>query len=135
VRTKVLVIDDDREMTEFLKVVLEPQLFDVTTTNSGREGVELARQCDPDVVILDMSMPGMDGLTVCREVRKFSNVPILILSAINKPSIVVQALDEGADDYLVKPMKNDVLIAHVNKLVRRARIGPRTAQTSSMCSA
>jgi DNA-binding response OmpR family regulator len=127
-RTRILAIDDDFEMTELFKVTLEPDLFEVITTNSGPQGVEIARKSAFDVVIVDLSMPVMDGFEVCREVRKFSNVPILILSAINKPEVIVQALDDGADDYLIKPINRNVLIAHINKAVRRARNDCRAIQ-------
>lgn len=119
--TQVLIVDDDKETTDLLRIILESDSFEVTTATSGRDGVRLAREIDPDVMIVDLLMPGMDGLKVCREVRKFSNVPILVLSAVNKPRVAAQALDEGADDYLIKPMKNNVLIACLNKLTRRAR--------------
>ena len=120
---KVLAIDDDIEMTELLRFILESDLFDITTTNSGLDGIKLIRKHRYDVVIVDLSMPIMDGFEVCKEIRKFSNIPILILSAIKKPEIIVQALDEGADDYLVKPITKDVLAAHLNKIVRRAGNG------------
>lgn len=118
---KVLAIDDDAEMTELLRFVLDPRHFKVNTTNSGKEGLELVRNCDFDVIIVDLSMPVMDGFEVCRQIRSFSNVPILILSAIKKPEIIAQALDDGADDYLVKPIDKDLLTAHINKIVRRTR--------------
>lgn len=118
---KVLVIDDDNETTDLLKIILESNSFEVSTTNSGQQGVEMARKLKPDVVVVDLFMPTMDGLRVCQEVRQFSNVPILVLSAIGKPGIAEQALNEGADDYLVKPMSSSVFIASLNKLARRAR--------------
>ncbi|HEX9029165.1 MAG TPA: response regulator [Anaerolineales bacterium] len=119
--TKVLVVDDDVEMMELLKIILEPNSFDVVTANSGYEGIERARQDKPDVIVLDLMMPNMNGWEVCKEIRKFSRVPILVLSAVSKPGMVAQALDEGADDYLLKPMPSNVLIAHLKKLTRRSR--------------
>lgn len=119
--TRVLVIDDDIEMTDLLKIILEPNLFEVLPAHSGTQGVEMARQINPDVIILDLLMPDLDGWQVCKEVRKFSQVPILILSAISKPGMAARALDEGADDYLPKPTTSSVLIAHLKKLARRAR--------------
>jgi two-component system, OmpR family, KDP operon response regulator KdpE len=118
---KVLVIDDDNETTDLLKIILEENCFEVCTANSGPKGLDLARRLQPDVVVVDLFMPVMDGLRVCQEVRRFSNVPILVLSAIGKPGIAEQALNEGADDYLTKPMSSSVLIASLNKLARRAR--------------
>jgi two-component system KDP operon response regulator KdpE len=122
VLTRVLVVDDDVEMTDLLKIILEPNAFEVRAANCGSQGVEAVREFCPDVVILDLLMPDMDGWQVCKEIRKFSNVPILVLSALNKPGLAAYALDAGADDYLLKPMTSSVLIAHLKKLVRRARV-------------
>jgi DNA-binding response OmpR family regulator len=123
--TRVLVVDDDHDATELLKIVLEPNAFEVITAHSGQEGIELARQLNPDVMVVDLLMPGIDGMRVCREVRCFSNVPILILSALGKRGVAEQALEQGADDFLIKPMNNSVLIASLNKLARRARGGQK----------
>ena len=120
--TRILVVDDDTETTELLKIILEPGDFEVFTSVSGQEAVDLARRLSPDVMVVDLLMPGMDGLNVCQEVRKFSSLPILVLSAVSKPGIIAQALDEGADDFLIKPIKNNVFIACLNRLARRARV-------------
>lgn len=121
VLTRVLVIDDDAAMTEMLKVTLEPREFEVMTAHTGEEGIEAAKSLCPDVIILDLFMPGVDGWQVCKSIREYSKVPILVLSAINKPGTVAKALDEGADDYLIKPVPSGVLVAHLNNLIRRAR--------------
>lgn len=118
---RVLVIDDDIDMTAMLTMVLGTAGFDVKAANTSLDGVNTARSWSPDVIILDLMMPGMDGLQVCHEVRQFSQVPILILSVVDKPGTIAQALDEGADDYLVKPVPGGVLIAHINTLSRRNR--------------
>jgi DNA-binding response OmpR family regulator len=120
VSTRVLVIDDDIDMTDLLKIVLDPAAFEVTVANSGSEGVKLAREFNPDVVILDLLMPDMDGWEVCKNIREFSQVPILVLSAISKPGLAARALDDGADDFLLKPMPTGVLVAHIKKLARRS---------------
>jgi len=120
--TRILVVDDDTETTELLKIILKPDEYEVVATTSGQEAVDLARNLSPDVMVVDLLMPGMDGMNVCREVRKFSSLPILVLSAISKPGIIAQALDEGADDFLIKPTKNNILIACLNRLTRRARV-------------
>jgi len=129
VQTKVLVIDDDKEMTDMLKVILEPNTFDVVAANSSIQGIDLVRQVKPDVVVLDLLMPDMDGWQVCKELRKFSQVPILVLSAISKPGMVARALDEGADDYLLKPMPSSMLIANIKKLARRAKAEQESTQS------
>lgn len=79
----------------------------------------MVREKRPHAVILDLMMPDMDGRQVCRAIREFSNVPIIILSALNDPETVASALDSGADDYLVKPVPSDVLAAHLNRLIKR----------------
>ncbi len=119
--TKVLVIDDDKTMSEMLKLVLEPFAFDVFEASTGPDGIEATKRIKPEVVILDLLMPDMDGWEVTRAIRSFSQVPILVLSAVSKPELVAKALDEGADDYLIKPMPNSVLVAHLKRLARRAR--------------
>ena len=128
-QTKVLVIDDDKEMTDMLKVILEPNTFDVVAANSSIQRIDLVRQVKPDVVVLDLLMPDMDGWQVCKELRKFSQVPILVLSAISKPGMVARALDEGADDYLLKPMPSSMLIANIKKLARRAKAEQESTQS------
>jgi DNA-binding response OmpR family regulator len=117
---KVLTIDDDPALTELLTLLLRSRGHDAYKANSGEEGIRLIREISPDVVILDLMMPGMDGWQVCASVRSFSKVPILILSALDSPGMVASALDAGADDYLVKPVPSGVLLAHLNNLNRRA---------------
>lgn len=119
---KILVIDDDPAMTELLKVLLSQTSSNVFTANTGKEGIDLAQTTKPDVVILDLMMPELDGWEVCKAIREGSRMPILILSALDNPGMVAHALDAGADDYLIKPVPSGVLIAHINTLVRRARV-------------
>ena len=116
---KILVIDDDIAITELMSMLLKTHGFDVITSNIGLDGVNLARENNPGVILLDLMMPDMDGWQVCKAVRAFSNVPILILSAINDPRMVASVLDAGADDFLVKPVPSGVLVAHIRKMVRR----------------
>lgn len=119
---KILVIDDDEGMTELLSLLLAPASSEVITSNSGLEGIELLKKHAPDVVILDLMMPELNGWNVCQKIREISSTPILILSAMDSPGAVAQALDFGADDYLVKPVSSGTLIAHLNKLTRRLRV-------------
>ena len=121
--TKILVIDDDVAITELMNMLLKTHGFEVFTTNSGMEGVKLVEEQRPNVVLLDLMMPDMDGWQVCKAIRSFNNVPILILSAINDPSMVASVLDAGADDFLVKPVPSSVLVAHIRKMVRRNTTG------------
>ena len=117
--TKIFVIDDDNAVTDLLSVLLTSQGFEVWATNSSTEGLTHIRENTPDLVILDLMMPEMDGWEICRAVRAFSDVPIIVLSALNDPSMVASVLDAGADDYLTKPTPRRVLVAHINRLVNR----------------
>ena len=117
--TTVLTIDDDPAITDLLSALLKASNFSVLVANSGAEAIRIIKEEFPWVVILDLMMPVMDGWQVCRAVRTFSSVPILVLSALDDPSVVASVLDSGADDYLVKPVPSAVLVAHINKLVRR----------------
>ena len=129
--TKILVIDDDNAVTDLLAVLLRSQGFDVTATNSSNEGLNYARQDEPELIILDLMMPEMDGWEVCRAVRTFSQVPIIVLSALNDPSMVASVLDAGADDYLTKPTPSRILVAHINRLLRRNVTGNLNSQSAS----
>lgn len=117
---KVLVIDDDPAMTELLSLLLKTVTSDVITSNSGPEGINQIHRNSPDIIILDLMMPEMDGYEVCQQIRSFSMVPILVLSALDMPGVVSKALDAGADDYLIKPVTSSILVAHLNNLLRRA---------------
>ena len=129
-QAKILVIDDDEGMTELLSLLLAPASSEIIIANSGPEGIDLVKKHDPDVIILDLMMPEMNGWSVCQEIRAFSSVPILILSAMDSPGAVAQALDVGADDYLVKPVSSGTLIAHLNNLLRRRARAPQVSSTS-----
>ncbi len=118
---RILVIDDDPAMTELLKILLQSTNAVVVTANTGQEGLQLARKNQFDIILLDLMMPEMDGWQVCKSVREFSRIPILILSALDHPGMVAAALDAGADDYLIKPVSSGMLIAHINNLVRRTK--------------
>lgn len=120
--TRVLIIDDDVDMTDMLKMVLGANGFEVFAANSSADGINAAMQWQPDLIILDQLMPVMHGWEVCKKIREFSQVPILILSVVNKPETIARTLDAGADDYLIKPVSNSVLIAQLQKLRRRAYV-------------
>ncbi len=119
--SSVLVIDNDVSLTEILKAAMEPEAFEVHTAHEIEEGINAIHRLNPDVIVLDLHLPEKDGWQVCRDIRAFSKIPILILSVLNNPDAIAQALDEGADDYLIKPVPSGVLIAHLKNLIRRAR--------------
>jgi DNA-binding response OmpR family regulator len=124
---KLLVIDDDVAVTDLLSLLLRSQGFEVSATNNSADGLSMIRELEPDLVVLDLMMPEMDGWEVCRSVRQFSQVPIIILSALNDPSMIASVLDAGADDYLTKPTPSRVLVAHINRLTKRNANQPSSA--------
>jgi DNA-binding response OmpR family regulator len=119
--TRVLVIDDDDLLTNMLKDTLSRESFEVFVANSGQEGVKNFHQLQPDVIVLDLIMPGMTGWEVCKAIRTVSGIPILILSAVVDHELVMQALDNGADDYMVKPVSSNVLASRLHRLTQQAR--------------
>ncbi len=122
---RILVVDDDRAVTETLRRGLGLEGFSVDTANSGTEGLELYRDRDPNLIILDVMMPEMDGLEVLRRIRQVDDkLPVLMLTARDAPGDEALGLQHGADDYVVKPFNWDVLIARVRALLRRAQTAP-----------
>jgi DNA-binding response OmpR family regulator len=119
---KILVIDDDIAMTDLLKLLLRSTGAEIRTANDGKTGITYVSSFSPHIIILDLMMPEMDGWQVCKQIRTFSDTPILILSALDSPGLVAAALDSGADDYLIKPVTSGILVAYINKLVRRAKL-------------
>lgn len=119
---RILVIDDDKGMTDLLTILLTPASNEVIAANDAQDGIRLVRETQPNVVVVDLILPKTDGWQVCRTIREFSDVPILILSASDSPGLVAQALDNGADDFLTKPVSSTILIARLNKLVRRPNL-------------
>jgi DNA-binding response OmpR family regulator len=120
---RILVIDDDPAVTSVLKRGLSYEGFAVDTAASGAEGLAIARDKPPDLVILDIMMPGLDGLEVLRRLRAADpQLPVLLLTARDAPADQVQGLEQGADDYVVKPFTFEVLVAHVRALLRRREV-------------
>lgn len=115
----ILVVDDDAAMTELVAMLLQRHGYAIRTSNSALDAIKIISENWAHAVVLDLMMPDMDGRLVCKKVREFSNVPIIILSAFNDPDIVAESLDSGADDYLVKPVPSEVLSAHIMRLIRR----------------
>jgi len=116
---KILSVDDDIAMTELTAILLQSHGFHVLVANTGHDAIQIIRDQHPHAVILDLMMPDMEGRQLCRSIREFSDVPIIVLSALNDPETVASALDSGADDYLVKPVPSDVLAAHIKRLIKR----------------
>jgi two-component system KDP operon response regulator KdpE len=123
---EVLLIDDDPDLSTMLRTLLRGQDFQIKSVLSSEEGIQTVQSPDatPDVVILDLLMPEVDGWEVCERIRGFSDVPILILSALGSPGSVARALDAGADDYLIKPVHASLLASRLRTLVRRKALNP-----------
>ena len=119
--TKILIIEDEERIRQFLQRGLSFEGYRIETAADGQTGLELARESPPDLVLLDLMLPGMDGLEVCRRIRAASDVPVLMLTAKETIEDRVTGLDAGADDYLVKPFAFDELLARVRALLRRSQ--------------
>jgi len=118
---KILAVDDEPLYLRLLKVNLEPEGYEVITASDGEAALELVASKQPDLVILDVMMPKLDGITTCERIRQFSNVPIIILTARGEEQDRVRGLDVGADDYVVKPFSVTELVARVRAVLRRAK--------------
>ena len=117
---RILVVDDEFQITRVLKRSLGAHRFDVRTAADGESGLDLVRDFQPDLVITDLSMPEMSGIEFCREIRKMSDVPIIVLSVRGEEQTKVEALDAGADDYITKPFGMNELLARVRAALRRS---------------
>jgi two-component system, OmpR family, KDP operon response regulator KdpE len=118
--THVLVIDDEPQILRALKTILTERHFQVTTASRGEEGLALAAAQPPDVIILDLSLPDIDGFEVCARLREWTSVPIIVLSVRDHERDKVMALDKGADDYLTKPFGIEELLARIRVALRHA---------------
>lgn len=116
---RVLIVDDDPQLRETVTLVLKTQDYEVSAAPTGKEGLSQASAIAPDLIILDVMLPDMEGFEVARELRRVSNVPVLMLTGRSESTDIVVGLDSGADDYLTKPFKPDELLARVRALLRR----------------
>ena len=119
IKKNILVVDDDPEIVSLLRRGLLYEGFNVTTASNGKEALEKTREKEPDLIILDVMMPGIDGIEVSKRLRQASDIPILMLTARGTVADKVSGLNAGADDYLVKPFAFDELLARVRALLRR----------------
>jgi DNA-binding response OmpR family regulator len=121
---KVLLVDDEAHIVELARLYLGREGFQVEAVGDGGEAVTRFGSVNPDLVVLDIMLPGMDGLSICREIRKQSQVPIIMLTARDEVTDKVVGLELGADDYLTKPFHPQELVARAKALLRRARVEP-----------
>src|SRR5437660_6356057 len=121
---KVLVVDDEAHILELACLYLSREGYDVEGIEDGTQALARLGQVKPDLVVLDIMLPGTDGLPLCKEIRKQSQVPIIMLTARDEVTDKVVGLEVGADDYLTKPFHPQELVARAKALVRRARLEP-----------
>ena len=119
-KIKVLVVDDEPKIRMFIRANLEARDYEVYLAQDGVEAVEMAGRVDPDVTVLDVNMPRMDGIEACRRIREWTDMPIIILSVREEEKDKVRALDEGADDYLTKPFGIEELLARIRVALRHS---------------
>ncbi|MBN3455731.1 response regulator transcription factor [Mycolicibacterium mageritense] len=118
---RALVVDDEEALAGVIASYLTREQFDVTVAHDGHEGVRLARDIDPDVVVLDLGLPGIDGVEVCRQLRTFSDAYVVMLTARDTEVDTIVGLSVGADDYMTKPFSPRELVARVRAMLRRPR--------------
>src|SRR5215467_9525943 len=127
---KILVVDDEPQIRRVLRVILAGQNYEIVEARSGEAALERFREFLPDLVLLDLNMPGMSGLETCRAIRESSETPIIVLTVRQEEEEKVDALDAGADDYVTKPFGKKELLARIRAALRRspapAATGPRT---------
>jgi len=131
VAEKILVVDDEVSLQETVAYSLKKEGYTVEIAGDGNKGLELARTSKPDLIILDVMLPGMDGFEVCRTLRHETNIPVLMLTARDDEIDRVVGLEVGADDYLAKPFSMRELIARVKALLRRVRLMREEADTNT----
>ena len=124
VSSKIMVVDDENHIVELARLYLSREGYEVEGVGDGTQAVARFDQLKPDLVILDIMLPGTDGLTICKEIRKQSQVPIFMLTARDEVTDKVVGLEVGADDYLTKPFHPQELVARAKALLRRARVEP-----------
>src|ERR1700675_1747355 len=124
VTSKVLVVDDEDHIVELARIYLTREGYEVEGVGDGSQALARFAQIKPDLVVLDIMLPGADGLEICKEIRKQSQVPIIMLTARDEVTDKVVGLEVGADDYLTKPFHPQELVARAKALLRRARLEP-----------
>jgi len=135
IEQKILLVDDELDILEFLSYNLKKEGYKVFTAKNGKEAINVAKKENPDLIILDVMMPDMDGIETCRELREIpnlKNVMIAFLTARNEDYSQIAGFDVGADDYINKPVKPRVLISRIKALLRRASSGAESIKTEKI---
>lgn len=118
--TKILIVDDEQDFVETIEFFLTRKKFKVATANNGKEALKKVEADKPDLILLDIMMPSMDGITTCRQLKSFEdsrNIPIIMLTAKGQKEDVTEALSSGANDYIVKPFDFDELVSRIRKVL------------------
>lgn len=130
-KQKILIVDDDNNIAELIALYLTKECFETKIVNDGEEALREFASFRPDLIILDLMLPGIDGYQVCREIRHTSDVPIIMLSAKGETFDKVLGLELGADDYMIKPFDSKELVARVKAVLRRYQAAPAPAPSST----
>lgn len=121
IKDKVLIVEDEQSISNFISMILNANNYDTMTVRTGEEALTMISSHCPDLIVLDLGLPDMDGMEVLRSVRKWSNLPVVVVSARTHEQDKVEALDCGADDYLVKPFGTSELLARIRAAIRHTR--------------
>ena len=120
-KANIIIIEDEKNICNFIETVLSPQGYQVTSACTGTDGLKLIESLKPDVVLLDLGLPDMDGMNILRSVREWSSMPVIVVSARTHEKDKVEALDLGADDYITKPFGTSELLARIRTAIRHSR--------------
>lgn len=130
-KPKIIIIDDDETLNELVRVNLAPRGYDVISVSNGQDAVRVTKERQPDLIILDVMMPSMDGYEVCQRLRKVTDAPVIFLTAKSREQDLVRGFEVGGDDYLRKPFSLRELEARVLALLKRARRGPHNGHANT----
>ena len=132
-KQKILIVDDDNNIAELIALYLTKECFETKIVNDGEEALKEFASFHPDLIILDLMLPGIDGYQVCREIRHTSDVPIMMLSAKGETFDKVLGLELGADDYMIKPFDSKELVARVRAVLRRFQVKQPAVSSNEKC--
>ena len=132
-KQKILIVDDDNSIAELVSLYLIKECFETKLVNDGEEALKKFASFHPDLIILDLMLPGIDGYQVCREIRHTSDVPIIMLSAKGETFDKVLGLELGADDYMIKPFDSKELVARVRAVLRRFQVKQPAVSSNEKC--
>ncbi len=132
-KQKILIVDDDNNIAELIALYLTKECFETRIVNDGEQALKEVESFHPNLILLDLMLPGMDGYQVCREIRHTSDVPIIMLSAKAETFDKVLGLELGADDYIIKPFDTKELVARVRAVLRRFQVKPSPEPSNEKC--